>query len=107
MDNPYLIVVLAFMVFAYLLDLIVETLNVKNMSPKIPPEFEGLYDDPDPILGIKDTRNKNSTHEFTILARPVRRKVRGLGRFVHVVGGAYFFMPGLRALEFLAQITQR
>lgn len=66
-------------------------------------KFAGLYDDPDPILGIKDSRNKNETHDFTIPAYPVRRKIRGLRRFVHVKGGAYFFMPGINALRFLSQ----
>lgn len=66
-------------------------------------KFEGLYNDPDPILGIKDHRNKSETHDFTIQACPVRKKVHGLRRFVHVQGGAYFFMPGLKALAFLSQ----
>lgn len=65
-------------------------------------KFAGMYSDPDPILGIKDSRDKSLTHDFTIQASPVRRKVRGLRRHVHVIGGAYFFMPGLRALRFLA-----
>lgn len=70
------------------------------------PKFEGLYHDPDPILGIKDTRDKSETHDFTIQAQPLRRKIRNMSRFVHVMGGAYFFMPGLKALQFLSQIDQ-
>lgn len=66
-------------------------------------KFAGQYNDPDPILGIKDSRNKNDTHDFTIQADPLRRKICGLHRHVHVVGGAYFFMPGIRALQFLSQ----
>lgn len=66
-------------------------------------KFAGLYNDPDPILGIKDSRNKADTHDFTIEAEPVRRKIQGLSRHVHVLGGAYFFMPSLRALRFLAE----
>lgn len=68
-------------------------------------KFAALYDDPDPILGIKDTRNKSVTHDFTIPALPVRRKIEGLQRFVHVIGGAYFFMPGLRALQYLSTLN--
>jgi hypothetical protein len=30
--------------------------------------------------------------------------VVGLPRFVHVRGGAYFFMPGIRAVRFLAAL---
>lgn len=66
-------------------------------------KFEGLYDDPDPILGIKDSRNKAETHDFTIPQMPIRRKVQGLKRNVHVVGGAYFFLPSLSALKFIAK----
>lgn len=68
-------------------------------------KFEGLYNDPDPILGIKDSRNKSETHDFTIQACPVRKKVTGLRRFVHVQGGAYFFMPGIKALRYLSQLN--
>ena len=79
-------------------------------------KFEGLYDDPDPILGIKRPRPEstnsknpepsvlNEAHDFTIQACPLRRKIEGLPRFVHVVGGAYFFMPGLRALHYLCSL---
>lgn len=67
-------------------------------------KFQGMYDDPDPILGIKDSRNKSHTHDFTIPAKPLRRKVQGLQRHVHVMGGAYFFMPGFRALQYLANL---
>ncbi len=69
-------------------------------------KFEGMYDDPDPILGIKDSRNKSQTHDFTIPALPMRRKVQGLQRHVHVMGGAYFFMPGFRALAYLARTNE-
>ncbi|MCB9230951.1 MAG: Dyp-type peroxidase [Bacteroidia bacterium] len=68
-------------------------------------KFAGLYSDPDPILGIKDSRDKHDTHDFTIQAEPVRRKIQGLRRHVEVIGGAYFFMPGLQALRFLAQFN--
>jgi len=44
MDNPYLIFVLGLMLFSYLLDLIVETLNVKHIRPDIPHEYEGYYE---------------------------------------------------------------
>jgi len=65
-------------------------------------KFAGLYQDPDPVLGIRDERAEGPSQDFTMPAEPVRRKVQGLSRQVHTVGGAYFFMPGLRALRFLA-----
>jgi hypothetical protein len=32
----------------------------------------------------------------------VRRRITGVPRFVEVVGGAYFFTPGIRAIRYLA-----
>lgn len=43
--NGYLIFILALLVFSWLLSLIVETLNVRNVSTEIPAEFQGVYDD--------------------------------------------------------------
>ena len=40
-----------------------------------------------------------------IQARPFRQRVTGLPPFVTVKGGAYFFLPGLRALRFLAGLA--
>ena len=53
----------------------------------------------DPIIG-----NNNGDGIFTIPKRPVRRRLHGLPRFVVVRGGEYFFMPGLRALKWLAML---
>jgi STE24 endopeptidase len=39
-----LIFILALLVFNWLLNLIVETLNVRNVSTEIPAEFQGIYD---------------------------------------------------------------
>jgi STE24 endopeptidase len=43
--NGYLIFILSLMVFNWLLSLVVETLNLKNVSTEIPDEFKGVYDD--------------------------------------------------------------
>ena len=42
--NPFLIAVVIILVADYVLDVIVERLNVKHASPKIPDEFAGVYD---------------------------------------------------------------
>ena len=39
---------------------------------------------------------------MTIPKRPIRKKITGLPAFTTVRGGAYFFLPGLRALRYLA-----
>src|SRR5262249_49528598 len=42
---------------------------------------------------------------FTVPKKPVRRRLRGLPRFVTVRGGEYCFLPGLRALRWLAALN--
>ena len=54
----------------------------------------------DPIIG-----NGEGNGVFTIPKRPVRRRLHGLPRFVTVRGGEYCFMPGLRALRWLAALS--
>jgi Dyp-type peroxidase family len=63
------------------------------------PKFAGLYDDTDPLVG---GHQGDTGRIFTVQARPLRQRVTGLPAFVTVRGGAYFFLPGLRALRFLA-----
>lgn len=63
------------------------------------PKFAGLYDDTDPLVA---THQGNDGRTFTVQARPLRQRVTGLPAFVTVRGGAYFLMPGIRALRFLA-----
>jgi Dyp-type peroxidase family len=59
------------------------------------PKFAGLYDDPDPIL---------AGGSFSIPGETVRRRLTAIPRFVTVRGGAYFFLPGIRALRYLAAL---
>jgi Dyp-type peroxidase family len=59
--------------------------------------FEELGNERDPIAGHHD-----GTLDFKIPKRPVRRVIKGLPAFTTLVGGAYFFLPGLNALRFLA-----
>jgi Dyp-type peroxidase family len=64
------------------------------------PTFNGLYDDSDPLVGSGQSRGQT----FTVPARPVRRRYRGLPQFVRTRGAAYFFLPGISALRYLAQL---
>jgi deferrochelatase/peroxidase EfeB len=69
-------------------------------------KFDGLRDEGDPMLGHREpTPQGTPTDEFSLpcLDGPDQR-LRGLPRFVSVLGGAYFFLPGLRALRFLASV---
>src|SRR6266446_1281913 len=54
----------------------------------------------DPIIG-----NNEGDGVFTVPKTPIRRRLHGLPRFVVVRGGEYCFMPGLRALKWLAGLN--
>jgi Dyp-type peroxidase family len=56
----------------------------------------------DPILG-----NAEGEGIFTIPKYPLRRRLHGLPQFVAVRGGEYCFMPGLRALKWLASLNDK
>jgi Dyp-type peroxidase family len=62
------------------------------------PNFVGLDNDADPLLGPRRPHGG----DFTAQGAPVRRRYRDLPSFVTVRGGAYLFLPGLRALAWLA-----
>ncbi len=64
------------------------------------PKFNGLYDDRDPLVASE------SGGSFTIPGLPVRNRLTGLPSFVTVTGGAYFFLPGIRAVRYLAALPQ-
>jgi hypothetical protein len=65
------------------------------------PRVAGLNDNKDPILGDNARTDQTSSH-LTIPRRPFRVRTAALPRFVTVRAGAYFFMPSLTALRFLA-----
>ncbi len=57
------------------------------------PMFDGLYEEADPLIG--------PAGRFTIPDTPIRQ-CANLARFVTMQGGGYFFLPSLRALDYLA-----
>jgi deferrochelatase/peroxidase EfeB len=61
------------------------------------PRFHELGNERDPFVGTQD-----GSYDMTIPKRPIRKKITGLPAFTTVHGGAYFFLPGIRALRFLA-----
>jgi len=54
----------------------------------------------DPIIGAHD-----GTLAFKIPKRPIRKKIVGLPAFTTLRGGAYFFLPGIKALGHLASLN--
>ena len=61
--------------------------------------FHELGNERDPIIGTQD-----GTLEFKIPKRPIRKTITGLPAFTTVKGGAYFFLPGIKALRYLATL---
>jgi deferrochelatase/peroxidase EfeB len=61
--------------------------------------FHELGNERDPIIG-----NHDGTLEYKIPKRPIRKTIMGLPAFTTVRGGAYFFLPGLSALRYLASL---
>jgi Dyp-type peroxidase family len=63
------------------------------------PKFADLYDDADPLVAPSAPHGGT----FTMPTDGVRERVTNVPRFVSVRGGAYFLLPGLAALRYLAQ----
>ncbi|KMO84658.1 peroxidase [Mycolicibacterium chubuense] len=59
--------------------------------------FHELGNEHDPICGTQD-----GTLDFTVPKRPIRKVHRGIPAFTTLTGGAYFFLPGIGALRYLA-----
>ena len=62
-------------------------------------KFNGLYNDKDVIMGSND-----GTGVMTIQRCPIRRQVQNIPRFVTVKAGGYFFLPGMKALAYIASL---
>lgn len=61
--------------------------------------FFGAGHDRDPVAGSNDGEGS-----YTVPRKPVRRRIQGIPNFVVTRGGEYCFMPGLRALHWLADL---
>jgi Dyp-type peroxidase family len=62
------------------------------------PSFGELTNERDPFIGTQD-----GSFDLTIPKRPIRKKIKGLPAFTTIRGGAYFFLPSITALRFLAE----
>jgi Dyp-type peroxidase family len=65
------------------------------------PAFGGLLNNRDPLVGDNDAAEPPSV--MVIPGRPATLRTSPLPRFIRVCGGAYFFMPSLTALRYLAE----
>ena len=69
------------------------------------PKLGGQYEDTDPLMGRR--RNDQPTDTFTVPAEPVRGRHLNMQEFITVVGGGYFFMPGIEAVKELAGVVAK
>ncbi|AKH21932.1 Dyp-type peroxidase [Sedimenticola thiotaurini] len=74
--------------------------NAWSMGPK----FGGVQNESDPLLGNRQPlANDQPTDHFSQpTAQGPAQGIHALPQFVTVRGGGYFFMPGIRALRYLA-----
>jgi deferrochelatase/peroxidase EfeB len=69
-------------------------------------KFDGLTEESDPLLGNREpVEGCPFTNTFSIPQQDrVRKRVMEMPQFITVRGGAYFFLPGIRALKYLTKI---
>ncbi|MGF1477120.1 MAG: Dyp-type peroxidase [Geminicoccaceae bacterium] len=67
-------------------------------------KFNGVGTEADPLLGEREPLITGEPTDRFTMPQPSGppRRIEGLPPFVTVRGGAYFFLPGLRALRFIA-----
>lgn len=70
--------------------------------------FGGVEKERDPVIGIREPLATGDATDRFSRSDPhgPAKRTCGLPQFVAMLGGGYFFMPGLRALQYIAQSPQ-
>ena len=63
--------------------------------------FGDLCNEVDPVISPRPTPGQPHCHEFTTPQEIIRNRYKNVPEFTTVVGGAYFFMPGIKALKYI------
>ena len=63
--------------------------------------FAGLCNEVDPVISPRPTKGQPHCHEFTTPQQIIRNRYTNVPEFTTLVGGAYFFMPGIKALKYI------
>jgi Dyp-type peroxidase family len=66
--------------------------------------FAGRCNEVDPLISPRSPKAPYQCVEFTVNGAPLRRNYDNIPQFTTMKGGAYFFLPGLRALRFIANV---
>jgi deferrochelatase/peroxidase EfeB len=71
-------------------------------------KFDGLTEESDPLLGNRaPLAGCPFTNTFSITqSGVVRQRIMNVPQFIAVQGGAYFFLPGMRALRYLSRVGE-
>ena len=71
-------------------------------------KFDGLNDESDPLNGNREPLLSGAPTDKFGVPQPngVVRRLAAMPQFVTVAGGGYFFLPGVRALRYLAGAAQ-
>ncbi|MFN0276289.1 MAG: Dyp-type peroxidase [Chitinophagales bacterium] len=67
-------------------------------------KIKELYNDPDPIIGVREVPDHGQEQNFTIQSCPVNKTIKGLQRFVTIRGGAYFFFPSITVIRYISSL---
>lgn len=65
------------------------------------PVFGDLYNEVDPVIGTRLNSENSYNNDLTCPANPTQRKYKNIPQFTKVLGGSYFFLPGIKALRFI------
>lgn len=70
------------------------------------PHFDGLHGETDPLVGTRAPDASGRATDGFSIPQPTGpdQRLSGLPQFATVRGGAYFFLPGIRALRFLGSL---
>ncbi len=66
-------------------------------------KFNSLYDEDDPLIGSYGSGKPAFSRSFTIQDEPLRRRIYNFQQYVALIGGGYFFLPGINALRMLGE----
>ena len=68
--------------------------------------FDGLRDENDPLIGNREALDRCPAAKFSLpINGNIRQQIQNIPRFTTVRGGAYFFLPGIRALRYIAHAS--
>ncbi len=68
------------------------------------PKIKQLYNDPDPIIGVREKPVPGQVQNFTIQGEPVNKTIKDIQRFITIRGGAYFFFPSITTIRYLCTL---